>query len=138
MMMDADTRAEEIGKLMISVCDQAVRNHRQYSASSKVAGNHHDIRFLTLALCGEAGELANVIKKQWRGDSEAISCDAEYELADVLAYTLMLAHELDLGAESLLRLVAHKQAKFVEKMRALHGDGLAKADDSVDSTQERK
>lgn len=119
MMMDSDDRAEAIGKLMISVCDQAVRNHRNYSASSPTAGNFHDIRFLTLALCGEAGELANVIKKQWRGDTPAISMDARAELADVLAYTLMLAHELDLGAESLLSLVAHKQTVFVEKMRRL-------------------
>jgi len=128
MLMDADDRAEVIGKALIDVCDQAVRNHRKYSATSTVAGNHHDIRFLTLALCGEVGELANVIKKQWRGDSAAISDEARLELADVLAYTLMLAHELDLSAEMLLHAVATKQAKFIEKMRALHGDGVAKED----------
>lgn len=31
-------------------------------------GTDEDIRFLALALAGEAGELANLIKKDWRGD----------------------------------------------------------------------
>lgn len=29
-----------------------------------------DLRFLALSLCGEAGEVGNLVKKEWRGDLE--------------------------------------------------------------------
>jgi NTP pyrophosphatase (non-canonical NTP hydrolase) len=57
------------------------------------------LRFLILALCGEAGELANLAKKQWRdgGDrrEEMIS-----EIADVANYTAMLAMHLGIDLQS--------------------------------------
>lgn len=51
-------------------------------------------RFLSLALCGEAGELANLIKKDWRGDTGDRRTAIEEELADVANYTFMLAEHL--------------------------------------------
>jgi|SRR5215471_4717395 len=53
-------------------------------------GTDEDKRFLALALCGEAGELANLIKKQWRGDSIDEARIAE-EIGDVHAYLELLA-----------------------------------------------
>lgn len=41
------------------------------------------IRFMALALCGEAGELANIVKKDWRGDPGDRRAKLVEELADV-------------------------------------------------------
>ena len=51
-----------------------------------------DQRFLALALFGEAGELANLVKKEWRGDEEpAMRAKLEEEVGDVYAYMRLLA-----------------------------------------------
>lgn len=55
------------------------------------------LRFLTLALCGEAGELANYVKKEWRGDDivpAVFAKSVEKELADIGNYVFMLAEAL--------------------------------------------
>lgn len=55
------------------------------------------LRFLSLALAGEAGEVANVVKKQWR-DGSALDVEKLHkELADVGAYYLMLLRHCNLG-----------------------------------------
>lgn len=54
--------------------------------------------FFILALAGEAGELANVAKKMWRGDSthppEHFQAELRKELADVRIYCEYVAREL--------------------------------------------
>jgi hypothetical protein len=61
---------------------------------SRIPGSDEDKRFLALALYGEAGEVANLIKKKWRGDKFP---DTYYkallreELGDVYAYLKLLA-----------------------------------------------
>ena len=64
-------------------------------------GTDEDRRFLALALCGEAGELANLIKKEWRGsiiDREDWLAKVADEIGDVYAYLQLIAcaYELDL------------------------------------------
>lgn len=113
---------ESLGELFNRVWLRGVQNHFRFSASSPIAGNIHDIRFLALALCGEAGELANIIKKQWRGDVLSLGGDAHDEVADVLAYVMMLAHQLGMDPESLLWRVDRKQNIFAEKMKSLKGE----------------
>ena len=58
--------------------------------------NEDKVRFLALALCGEAGEFANLIKKDWRGDDGIPQRRAKMieELADVGNYAFMLAEAL--------------------------------------------
>jgi NTP pyrophosphatase (non-canonical NTP hydrolase) len=54
--------------------------------------------FLALAICGEAGELANLVKKSWRGDpvdSNAI----QDEIADIRIYLEHLARHLDIDLD---------------------------------------
>lgn len=71
-------------------------------------------RFNALALCGEAGELANVLKKLWRGDTnhppEHFTQQLREELADVRMYTQLLADELgidlDHACEAKIRTIA--------------------------------
>ena len=93
---------------------QAQRNHAAYSATGSV---EDDIRFFALGLTGEAGEVANFVKKRWRdgdGHDEAL----RKECADVLAYTMMLAAALGMTPADLVAMVAHKQQVFIEKMKA--------------------
>jgi len=53
--------------------------------------DYANVRFLSLALCGEAGELANLVKKHWRdGDVRPIGQPAMDEVADVIIYALIL------------------------------------------------
>lgn len=97
-----------------SVWQQARKNHNTYSANGD---SEQDIRFFALALCGEAGELANFVKKRWR-DNDRHEGDLRKECADVFAYTIMLADALGMGPDDLLKMVAYKQQVFIEKMRA--------------------
>jgi len=56
-----------------------------------------DVRFLTLALAGEVGELANMIKKHWRGDivpHPGFDAAVHAELADIRVYLHLLATAL--------------------------------------------
>lgn len=71
-----------------------------------------DQRFLTLALSGEVGEFANVVKKHWRGDYKTGETLATYrdkvedELADIRIYLELISaafgFDLDKAAEKKL------------------------------------
>jgi NTP pyrophosphatase (non-canonical NTP hydrolase) len=67
------------------------------------------LRFMTLALCGEAGELANLVKKDWRGDAGSNERRVKMieELADIGNYAYMIAEifGIDLQTEMLAKLV---------------------------------
>jgi hypothetical protein len=59
---------------------------------SRVPGGDEDKRFLALALYGEVGEVANLIKKKWRGDKlDNYQALLRTELGDVYAYLKLLA-----------------------------------------------
>jgi NTP pyrophosphatase (non-canonical NTP hydrolase) len=70
-----------------------IRNHSKWGPA-KV---EERLRFFALAICGEAGELANFVKKEWRGDLKGKGRTAKQvwkgkcvsEAADVGAYTMM-------------------------------------------------
>ncbi len=57
-----------------------------------------DLGYLALALAGEAGEFANMIKKIMRGsldvNQKEVRIDMAFELADVLIYVAMLSNLL--------------------------------------------
>lgn len=63
------------------------------------AYSDEDTRFLMLALSGEVGELANLIKKEWRGDFglsglEVWKKNVREELADIRIYLELLSRSL--------------------------------------------
>jgi len=110
------------GTSLAGIWDQAHQNHAKYSATGE---QEQDLRFLTLGLVGEAGELANFVKKRWRDGSPINNCTGELhldacrnEVADVLAYTMMVAQRLGMTPESLIQTVREKQFVFVAKMQA--------------------
>lgn len=73
--------------LLVSLRDQCVRDSNIWFPGQSQTLMHH-----TLALCGEVGELANIVKKIDRGsltlESEIVRHDLESETADVLIYLL--------------------------------------------------
>lgn len=95
-----------------SVWAAGVANHKAHSEMGTCENNVH---FLALGLCGEAGELANFVKKRWR-DGQAHTDDIKLEIADVCAYAFMLADEMGMGPQDLLDWIAFKQQRFIEKM----------------------
>lgn len=58
----------------------------------RVPGSDEDKRFLALALFGECGEVANLIKKKWRGDNiPDFDAKLREELGDVYAYLILFS-----------------------------------------------
>lgn len=76
-----------------------------------------DERFLTLALCGEAGELANMIKKRWR-DGVDLTAEIREEICDIRVYLELIAKCFDLEGEKLDAAVQIKLKKVAEKHKA--------------------
>ena len=72
--------------------------------------NTQPLLYVALALAGEIGELANVVKKLERGDItyEQALVQAEDEAADVLIYLLKLSYQTGIDLE----------AAFINKQRA--------------------
>lgn len=79
---------------------QAVEDGERWFGDSNIAVSipHH-----TLALCGEAGEVANIVKKIERGSLSMNDAHTRYqlmmEIVDVFTYTLNLAYLCGLDLE---------------------------------------
>ena len=73
-----------------------------------------DERFLAIALCGEAGELANIIKKRWR-DNVLLVEEARDEIADCRVYLELLAKCFGIEGDKLDERVKQKLEKVVAK-----------------------
>ena len=88
--------------------------HEQMTGHLFEAWSSSDERFLALAICGEAGELANYVKKRWR-DGADYTEEIRDEIADIRVYLELLAKcfgidgvKLDLRVEQKLAKVAAK------------------------------
>jgi NTP pyrophosphatase (non-canonical NTP hydrolase) len=64
--------------------------HKKMTAKLFPAWSSMDERFLALALAGEAGELANMIKKRWRDDA-TLTSEVQDEIADIRVYLMLIA-----------------------------------------------
>lgn len=95
--------------------------HERMTGHLFPAYSNKDERFLALALCGEAGELANMIKKRWRDDAD-LSEEIRDEIADIRVYLELLAKCFGIEGEKLDERVASKLAKVVEKHKARLAD----------------
>jgi NTP pyrophosphatase (non-canonical NTP hydrolase) len=113
----------DLGLALRAVWCQARENHQRYSATGDL---ENDIRFFGLAIAGEAGELANFIKKRWR-DGVAHDQALKLEAADIVVYCFMLADVMGVTAAELLQMIADKQQVFIEKMKALRETAPASA-----------
>lgn len=55
------------------------------------------VTYTTMCLCGEAGELANKVKKVMRGDNQVNKEELAGEMGDILWYLSQLATDLELS-----------------------------------------
>lgn len=76
-----------------------------------------DVHFLTLALCGEVGELANFIKKGWR-DGIVDSEEIRDEIADIRIYLELIAKCFDVEGEKLDERVKDKMVRHVKRYKS--------------------
>lgn len=94
--------------------------------------------FLALALAGEAGELANLFKKEWR-DGLSLEHRAKMidELGNVMAYVRMMAKHLgvDAMAESERKLLEFEQRPEYPK---LLGEAKRRTNEAVMGTSHNK
>lgn len=88
--------------------------HKQMTKHLFPAWSSTDERFLALGLCGEAGELANMIKKRWR-DGVDLTEDIKDEIVDVRVYLELLAKCFDIEGSKLDERVQQKLAKVAVK-----------------------
>jgi NTP pyrophosphatase (non-canonical NTP hydrolase) len=96
--------------------DLSKRLHMQVCQKMQVdVASLEDIRFVTLAFCGEAGELANVVKKEWKKQYTLREYEEKMadELADCYVYLTLLARlcrvDLEKAALAKLKLVAQRE-----------------------------
>lgn len=80
-----------------------LNEYQQNAKLSAIYPKKMGIEYTTLGLVGEAGEVANKIKKQIRDgvDSDVTSEDIALELGDVLWYLALLADEYGFTLEEI-------------------------------------
>jgi NTP pyrophosphatase (non-canonical NTP hydrolase) len=100
----------------VSGCENAWNKYQEQAATTACYPTRHGIEYTALGLAGEAGEVANKVKKYLRGDygREELRAACFDELSDVLWYVAMLAKELDLELESI---AAHNLEKLADRQR---------------------
>lgn len=74
--------------------------YQDFVRTTKVYPEQHSVTYPTLGLVGEAGELANKVKKVLRGDAPMDKGALGAELGDVLWYVASLADDLGLDLNS--------------------------------------
>ena len=103
-----------------------LNEYQTHAKKTAVYPNHVGLLYTTLGLAGEAGELANKVKKVFRDDSGILTEQASWrladELGDVLWYVAMLADELGIGLEAVAELNLNKLAAR-KSNDTLHGNG---------------
>lgn len=96
-------------------------HHRFIARSGHKAGTDDDVCFLALALAGEVGEVANIIKKSWRGDGLNLP-NLYDELSDVFAYWVLLVYAVGATAEEIVTRSVTKAEAKIAKLEARRGN----------------
>ena len=102
-----------------------LNSYQKGALETAIYPEEHKIIYPALGINGEAGEVAEKVKKILRGDSvltEARKADIAYELGDVLWYAATLAHDLGYTLEDIAKMNL-KKLKMRQKKGLLAGDG---------------
>jgi NTP pyrophosphatase (non-canonical NTP hydrolase) len=96
------------------------------NGNAKIGGGVFNLFYATLGLTGEAGEVANKVKKIYRDNdgelTEEKREELKGELGGVLWYVTALAQELDLTLEELFQ-YNYDQITDRQERGVLHGSG---------------
>jgi NTP pyrophosphatase (non-canonical NTP hydrolase) len=109
---------EELEKAPEDLSASIIRSHvalcRAKQMGEKEAYGNDPAMYYTLGICGEAGELANeIVKAQRNGaDHEKVLEAVKSELPDVVIYSHVLAHVLDVD---LIKLVNQKVDVVIQR-----------------------
>lgn len=76
-----------------------------------------DVRYMSLALCGEAGELANLVKKQWGNYQSIDPDDVKRELAGVVNHCIHQMINLGMTPEDLDKYCSEKADRFFSRLK---------------------
>ena len=76
--------------------------YQKIAKTTAVYPSEYTVVYPTLGLMGEAGEVAEKVKKHIRGDTETLD-GLKKELGDVLWYLSAIASDLDISLEDVAR-----------------------------------
>ena len=98
--------------------------YQKLTRSTAVYPEEHKVVYPALGLCGEAGEVADKIKKTIRGDSSLVNVTGSIadELGDVLWYLAILADDLGVPLEDIAYWNVDKLRRRM-KSNKIKGDG---------------
>ena len=98
--------------------------YQKLARSTAVYPEEHKVVYPALGLCGEAGEVADKIKKTIRGDSslDEVTGSIAGELGDVLWYLAILADDLGVTLEDIAYWNVDKLRRRM-KSNKIKGDG---------------
>ncbi|MEF8847145.1 MAG: nucleoside triphosphate pyrophosphohydrolase family protein [Candidatus Paceibacterota bacterium] len=100
--------------------------YQKESRKTRVDFNMRDLPYLVLALNGEAGEIAEKVKKVYRDDEGEVTKekrkDIEKEIGDCLWYLTQIATELGLSLDEIACTNLNK-LKDRKDRGTLHGEG---------------
>lgn len=99
-----------------------LNEYQELAQATATYPQENALAYLTLGLNGEAGEIAEKVKKHFRDDRPLDREELMYELGDQLWYVAVLANHLnislDLVAEANINKLARRKARGT-----LQGDG---------------
>ena len=98
--------------------------YQKLARLTAVYPEEHKVVYPALGLCGEAGEVADKIKKTVRGDTplDEVTGNIADELGDVLWYLAILADDLEVDLEDVAKWTVDKLQRRM-KSNKIKGDG---------------
>lgn len=118
---EAVKRLSEVDDLYEIENEIAVRSERFRTFKS----SDEKKRYMILALAGEIGEAANIVKKNWRGDLAWAkgSPALKDELSDVFVYWVLSCHA---NGWTMQEMAVHANAKAERKIREVEAERAAR------------
>ncbi len=102
-----------------------MNEYQEAAVSTAIYGRGNKVIYPTLGLCGEAGEVAEKIKKILRdkdGDFSQHTEDIKKELGDVMWYIANMANDLNITMEEIAQTNISKLLSRKER-NMIHGSG---------------
>ena len=97
-------------------------NDYQKQAFTTATAESQNIYYMTMGMCGEAGEISNKVKKVMRDGKQLDLEDIKHELGDVLWYVAGLATILGISLEDVAKANIEK-LKSRKERGVIHGSG---------------